>query len=508
VAAPPALDSSYSGAVLASWRGQAAVMAAIVLIVCVVQMLVGERIGINGGQGWDGMSYTMWAQDFDAVLRTGLTKFHSQRVLPSGVLYYVLRGLGIARTVPHVLTAFAILNTLLLALSAVIWAHLGAVMKWRRAAVWAGFIALFGSFANLRHALYYPALTDPSAFALGLAMTWAYLAQRPLVLWLVAAIATFTWPALPPIAIALLLFPRASVEPELRWDKLQRITAIVVALALTGVFLLIARRYLLEPVPGVGDEKFAQWVRRDLLLLTVPGLVLVLGGAWYVLLRQRQLWNARRYLGQLRVRRTLIAIGGIVMIFIARGLWLAALGTQGEGPTWAQFLCEHTLSAIRGPLWGLVHHVVYFGPIVLVAALSWRRVAGAAADWGPAALLALALAVAFAAGSNSRQWNHLLPFLVATTVAATHELWTARRVAAFALLTLAWSKLWLHIGYDKAEHWWEFPNQRYFMHHGPYANDTMYVVHAIAAALTAAALWFLLKPGEQVHRAAVTEHEP
>jgi hypothetical protein len=470
-------------------------MAAIVLVLCIVTMLAGERIGINGGQGWDGMSYTMWAQHFDAlVLHDGLTKFHSQRVLPSGLIFYVLRAFDISRTVPHVLAAFMVLNTVLLTLSAVIWAHLGAVMKWRRAAVWAGFIALFGSFANLRHALYYPALTDPAAFALGLAMTWAYLTNRPIALWIVAAISTITWPALPPIAIALLIFPRAAepIDSEQRWQRVQRITAIVVALALSAVFLLVARRFLLQPVPGVGDEKFAQWVRRDLLLLTVPGLLLMLGGGWYVLLRQQRLWNPRGYLRQLRVRRTLIAIAGVAIIIVARSIWIANVGTRGEGPTWAQFVCEHTLSAIRGPLWGLVHHVVYFGPIMLVAALSWRRLATTAAEWGPAALLALALALAFAAGSNSRQWNHLLPFVVAATIAATHELWTSRRVAAFALLTLAWSKLWLKIGYDTAEHWWEFPNQRYFMNHGPYANDTMYVVHSIAAVVTAALLYVLL----------------
>jgi hypothetical protein len=481
--------------VLASWRTHAALMAALVLAVCAVTLLGGERIGVNGGQGWDGMSYTMWAQRFDSlVLHDGLTKFHSQRVLPSGVLFYVLRGLGVARTVPNVLTAFALLNTLLLAASAVLWAHLGDAMKWRRAATWAGFVALFGSFANLRHALYYPALTDPSAFALGLAMTWAYLTNRPIVLWLVAAIASLTWPALPPLALALLLFPRPGepVQPEQRWQRLQQVTAAVVALALAAVFLLIARRYLLHPVPGVGDEKFAQWVRRDLLAITVPGLVVALAGGWYVLLRQSRLWNVRGYVATLRGRRTLLAVVGAAAVLVLRGVWLAKVGTRGEGPTWAQFMCEHTLSALRGPLWGLVHHVVYFGPIVLVAVLAWRPIAARGAEWGPAAVLALALVVAFAAGSNSRQWNHLVPFLVAATMAVTDELWTARRVVLFTTITLAWSKLWLKIGYDKPEHWWEFPNQRYFMNHGPYANDTMWLVHLGAAAITGALLWLLL----------------
>ena len=470
-------------------------MAAIVVAIGAITILWGERIGINGGQGWDGMGYTQWAQDFDRrVLQAGLSKFYAQRVLPSGTVYYAMRALGVAPTVPNVITAFMVMNTALLAVAAVLWAHLGAVMQWRRAAVWAGFIALFGSFANLRHALYYPTLTDPSAFCLGLAMTWAYLANRPIALWLVAALATVTWPALPPIAIALLVLPRGEVEPAERWPRVQRAIAIAVSLALAGVFLLVARHYLLEPVRGVGDEKFAQWVRRDLLVLTVPGLLVMLGAGWYLLVRQGRLWNARGYLATLAWRRTLLALAGVALIIVLRALWIAKVGRLGPGPTWAQFMCEHTLSAIRGPLWGFVHHVVYFGPIMIVAAMCWRRIAGVAAGWGPTALLALALALAFAAGGNSRQWNHLVPFVVAATIAVTHERWTVPRVLGFAALTLAWSKVWLKIGYDKHEHWWSFPNQRYFMNHGPYATDLMYLAHLGAAIVTAALLYALLRP--------------
>lgn len=470
-------------------------MAAIVLAMGVITIAFGERIGINGGQGWDGMGYTRWAQDFDGrVLTPGVTKFYAQRVLPSGVVHYAMSAAGVARAVPNVIVAFMILNTALLALGAALWAHLGHAMQWRRAAVWAGFIALFASFANLRHALYYPTLTDPTAFVLGLAMTWAYLANRPVALWAVAGLSMITWPALPPVAIALLVFPRAEAPAADRRLLLQRAIAIVVALALAGVFVLIARHCMFEPVRGVGDEKFAQWVRRDLLLITVPGLLVMLGGGWYLLLRQPRLWNVKGYLAQLTRRRTVIVLAGVAVLAALRALWIAKVGTLGPGPTWAQFMCEHTLSAIRGPLWGFVHQVVYFGPIMIVAALSWRRIASTAAAWGPAAVLALALALAFAAGGNSRQWNHLVPFVVAATIAVTHTRWTWQRVRAFAVLALVWSKVWLTIGYDRHRNWLEWPNQRYYMNHGPYATDTMYLVHLGAAAVTGALIYVMLRP--------------
>jgi hypothetical protein len=369
-------------------------------------------------------------------------------------------------------------------------------MRWKRSACWVGFVALFAGFANARHALYYPTLTDPTAFTLGMLLVWGYLTDRPWAVWLAGALGTLTWPALPPIAMVLLILPRSRspVAPvAARWTKLVHVIAAVVAAAGTAAFLLIARNYLLHPVPGVGDEKFARWVRRDLLILTVPCLIAMLGVGWYVLLRDPRLFHLRGYLGPLPRRHWIWAAAAVASLIALRLAWTGAIGTRGEGPSGAQFLCEHTLAALRGPLWGLVHHVVYFGPIIAVAAMFWRRVTRTVNGFGPGAVIALAVTLAFAAGSNSRQWNHLLPFLVATTIAATESRWTARRALCFAAIALPWSKLWLTIGYDRHVSWWEFPNQRYFMNHGPYASDAMYLVHLVAALVSLLVLGLVLR---------------
>lgn len=464
-------------------------MAAAVVGLAVLTRGFGERIGINDGTGWDGQGYTMWAQEFwKHVVTEGLQRYHAQRVLPSALAHLGMRVAGAAPTVPNAIAAFTILDAIVLAGAAALWAHLGHAMRWRRAAIWAGFVALFLGFANARHAFYYPTLTDPTAFFLGMLLAWGYLLDRPIAVWLVALLGTVTWPALPPLAIAMLLLPRAEVEPGTprRW------LAAIVALLGAAVFVYLGRKYTLHPVPDVGDDKMAEWVLRPWLWVTIPLLVAMLFAGCYTLGIAPRLWNARGYLRTLRWRREAIAVIGVVAILVWRHYYLAKVGRNGEGPTGAQFLCEHTLSAFRGPLWGPVFQVVYFGPIVLVSLIYWRRIAEVASSWGPAALLALALTVAFAAGSNSRQWNHLVPFLVAATIAATDERWTTRRTLLFAAIALPWSKLWLKIGYDQHIEWRHFPNQRYFMEHGPYASDETFVAHLAAAVVTGALLWLLL----------------
>jgi hypothetical protein len=485
---------------MTSWRRDAGALVAIVVVGAIVTIALGERIGVNGGQGWDGMSYVQWARDFPhSVLEAGLTRYHSQRVLPSAIVHGAMRLAGTEPTAAHVITGFAILNAIVLALAAALWAHLAHHMGWRRPAMWVGFLALFGCFGNARHALYYPTLVDSTAFALGMAMIWAFLVQRPVVLWLVAVLGVVTWPAMPPVALALLVLPRPGAPlaeaPARRW------LAVAAAAVATVGFIAIGLYYLQHPMRGVGAEKFADWVHRDLLVITLPLLAAMLCGGWYLVLREPRLWDLRAYLRALSRPRLAIAAAAAIVVLVARAAWISRIGTRGEGPSGAQFMCEHTLAALRGPLWGPVHHVVYFGPIILVAGFCWRRIARVTAAWGPSAVVAIAMVLAFAAGSQSRQWIHLFPFLTAATIAATHERWTARRALGFLVLAVAWSKLGLTIGYDHHVNWLAFPNQRYFMTQGPYASDTMYLVHLVAASVTAGfVIWIVRAPAAALDR--------
>src|SRR5262249_56758480 len=93
------------------WRSDAAMMVGVVLVLCVLSIAFGERIGINGGQGWDGMAYTAWAEDFwQRVIVEHLTRYHSQRVLPSALVHYGLPPARPPRDAAHLIGAFQILQ--------------------------------------------------------------------------------------------------------------------------------------------------------------------------------------------------------------------------------------------------------------------------------------------------------------------------------------------------------------------------------------------------------------
>ncbi|MGE5182054.1 MAG: hypothetical protein ACM31C_08325, partial [Acidobacteriota bacterium] len=414
-------------------------MAAIVIALGVVTIAFGERIGINAGQGWDGLAYMRWSDQFwHRVVELGVTRYQAGRVLPSALVYAVMHSLGAAPTVAHHLLAFCVLDVAMLAGAAALWAHLAiAVMRWRAAAAWVGFAALFGGFANARHALYDPVLVDTTAFALGMLLVWGFLARRDVAVAIAGALGVVTWPPLPPLAAVLLVLrrPARPVDPvPRRWPL---VAAAVLAVAMTVQVLGETRNFYGSPMGGVGDDKLVEWIRRDLFVLTWPLAALQLAAGWFVVARERRLWNVRGYLRELSWRRVAVALAVIAAVGVARAWWLDTAGTVEGGPDFEQFSNEYALELLRGPAWGLVHHVVYFGPIVLVAVLAWPRVAAAAAEWGPGASLAAAMLVGFSAASESRQWIHLLPLLVALALAATHDVWTPRRALAFGALALA-----------------------------------------------------------------------
>jgi hypothetical protein len=472
-------------------------MVAIVATLCAVTLLWGERIGVNAGMGWDGESYVRWAGDFPRqMFSLGTTTYHAQRVAPSAVVWGLMKLVGAKATVPAIVGAFRWFDAALLVAAAGVWAHLAIRMQWRRAACWVGFVALFGCFANARHALYYPALTDTPAFLLGMVVTWAYLLRHPIALWTCGLVGALTWPALTPVTAALLLLPRLGEPlpaPAVRWTWWLRGGSAALAIAATAAFIAMGVHYLAHPVQELGIPKFATWVRRDWLPVTLPLLAVLLASSWYAVVHQPALWNLVPFVRRQQWLRVALALAGIAAIVVVSRLWVATVGTKGPGPTGAQFLCLQTLEAFRGPLWGLVHHVVYAGPIVVVAALRWPHVCRVAASWGHGAALSLVMLVAFAAASETRQWIHLLPLLVAATVAATDDVWTSRRALAFAAFALLWSKLWLHIGYDKPGDWRVFPTQRYFMNLGPWASDTSWAIHLAVAVVTAGVLWLVLR---------------
>jgi hypothetical protein len=509
-------------------------MIALVAAPAIATIAWGERIGVNGGEGWDGRSYAAWARDFPGeVLGHGVTAYQSQRVVPSAIVYYAQAALGVAHSRAHAILGFQLLDALALVVTALLLFRIARALAWSRAAAWTAFAAVFGSFAAARNALYYPTLTDPTAIALGAALMWAFLERRPIATGVVALVAAGTWPALLPLALAALVLPRSGEPreaasgddvPAASGDEVPaasgddvpaasgddvpaasgddvpgasrevvprrvRVAAIAVAIAGGLVTVLGLRAGLRHPYhPSV-----LAVAHRELFAVTFASCAATVAAGAYLVARQPRTWAIAGYVRGLGGRRTALALVAAAAIVAGSLLWVRWVGTQGSGITLAEFEAMWAECALRAPLWGAVHHVVYFGPIAVVAIGAWPRIAAVVARWGPAAVAMAAMLLILSIATESRVMSHLFVFLVVAAIEATAERWTPRRAIVFAGLAVVWSKLWWRIGYDQPHGAWTWPDQRFTMHHGPWASDEAFLAHLAAALVTAAVLAIALR---------------
>ena len=466
---------------MARFSGRDAIIAvAVVAAGAALTIAFAERIAINQGIGWDGQAYATWAHDFPAaVLRQRVTQYQATRVLPSAIVW--ASGLSPIR-------GFQLLDSLALVGSAVLLARISIGLAWSRAAGWAAFAAAFLGFANARHALYYPTLTDSCAFLLGMAMVWAFLERRPIVMWFVAAATMFTWPVLAPAALAMLVLPRAESPPETR---VPRWLPPLVAAATCALVVAWIVEEILHPYEGT-----QQWLDRsihDLWPVTIACAAATAGAAALYVARAPHTWSLLPYVRTLSLRRTALAVIASAAIVVARGWWVDRVSNGQIGIDLRAI--QHIIAgyALRGPFCNVVFHVVYFGPIVLVAIACWPRVARTAASWGPAAVIALGLFVLNGVTTESRTLNHLIPLVIVLAIQSSE--WTSGRVLAFAAVALAWSKVWVVIAYSDRD-----SSFAYMMQQGPWSSDSAYLIQAVAVVVTGGLLiaaWRSSRPPPQ-----------
>jgi hypothetical protein len=476
-------------------RRDALLMIAAVALLAVMTIGWGERIGVNHGAGWDGQAYVSWARDFPAAMRAGFTVYQSKRVVPSAIVYGALRALGSPRSDRDVIVAFQVLDALALIASALFLHLIARTLAWSRAAAWAGFALTFLGFDLARNALYYPALTDTFAFLLGIALVWAYLERRAVACGVIAVLAGGTWPALFPIALAAIVLPRPEALPAVEFRGRRAAALAIAAVAAAGAIVWLVV-YWRHPYPTMG--KYVALAHADLLAVTIACTALVCGAAIHAIAREPRAWAVVPYLRSLAPRHTAVAAVAALAIFAVRELWVHELGTRGPGIGFDEFAGMTAAFNERGLLWNVVHHVVWFGSVVVLAILVWPRACARISAWGFVPIAAIVLTIALSIDTESRVLVGLWPFVIVATVDAVA--WTWRSTVIVAALGLAWSKLWWHLGYDRAIDAFDWPNLRYTMHDGPRASDATFLAHGIAAVITGVVLALALRQRPTSHR--------
>jgi hypothetical protein len=152
--------------------------------------------------------------------------------------------------------------------------------------------------------------------------------------------------------------------------------------------------------------------------------------------------------------------------------------------------------SLVNPFANLVSHIMYYGPIICVIILLWKKIVNISKETGLAFPLILFLYVMMAVGTESRQSINALPIFVILATEALNEVKVSWRfVYGFVFLSLLTSRFWLKINIAPwgLNDFMNFPQQMYFMSQGPWMSTQSYRFFFVVSALLMIGVFFMMR---------------
>jgi len=447
----------------------------------------GERIPSNNETGWDGKHYAHYVIDLPQQLANGeIDSYHFFRLMPSFIVYLLLKLFHYDPNSVNVVHAFLALNTLLILLSALYYFVLCNHFKIKKQAEIIGFCGLFFNFAILKNTFYYPVLTDVFAFAFGFFVVGEFMRKRWLTTFFAFILGTFSYPLFFITSFVLLIKSKSSVVETMMlkiFSYAKWMIPIIISLVFI-IYLSIGKQLI---TPNYYFELDKVWL--------IGGFPLVLFYLYKIfdikISFQENIFNKNSEL------KTIIAVLVFVTTYFLLNYLIKSFTIPENDFTPSTFLWIIFQQAIAKPFSFLVSHFIYFGPIILLMIFYYKKIILEASEFGWQFLIYIFIYLLLGIGSESRQFMNAWPAFVLLLVIAINQInFNKNLIIAFVLISLFQSHFWLQINRPKIYESYiydKFPEQFFFMHHGPFASDISYLINATTFVLFALLFGFVLK---------------
>ncbi|MDW8347269.1 MAG: hypothetical protein RML94_09955 [Bacteroidia bacterium] len=168
----------------------------------------GERITANNGCGYDGHHYCQIAQKFEIFWQNkSFSTYYIHRILPCGIVYCLITGIGASLSLSNIIVGFYVLNTISWLLSVLLWHQIMKYLQISSRVQWLISILMLVNFYVLKFIFYYPVLTDSLAFLFGTAALWFYVQDKVKMLLLIGLLGAFVYPLFSFYIFLLIIFP-------------------------------------------------------------------------------------------------------------------------------------------------------------------------------------------------------------------------------------------------------------------------------------------------------------
>lgn len=455
-------------------------------------ILFGERYYLNDGLSMDGIVFSSFVKMFNASYY--FDTYYVHRILPSFLVGGSFKLFSISTTNYNIYTAFQILNIISIAISCIFLKKTLLLLKVSIKNQLLAQILLVFNFAVLKMPFYLSVMTDTMAMCLSIMMLFFYLKKNMVGLIIFTIMACFTWQMLFFQGIILIALPFLTLP----YSKVESLTKIIIPSLSSGLALTLCIFLIFVRKADTNVELVAK-INKTLLPYSIAGVVLLFYFFSFILLNAHLL-NLRSFFKKLKLSNIIIAFS----LFIATLCIIYLLNPfPSKFYPLYNILTGTVTSALMWPLHTLVSHTVFWGVIMILLILFWKDFSKLLSQMGWGIVIAFGLNLfTFGIISETRCLANLLPWIIVFLIKAINKYSFSNIfyivVTAFSIFA---SKIWLYLNPSKNEIYamyldkngsMGFPDQKMWMHFGPWMSEKMYYLQGSVILLFLLILFLIL----------------
>jgi hypothetical protein len=448
----------------------------------------GERITLNNGLGYDGSTrFAPAVRTYkEKILDRTIDSYYLQRLIPSILVDAICKSLDLdVSEDKNIVNGFEILNLISLLTSIFIFLKISIYFQISPILEFLFFIFLFFNLPNLKILFTNPVTTDGLAFCLGMFSVYGLFCKKKYILFLSLLFGSFTFPSFFYIGLIVLVFWNIDNIPSYFLKK-----------------RLFSKLVLLSPLIGTIGIAFSlglllmwkgQWISMFYSLkyqlpnkvLILPSIILAIVYLYYILkvLVIKYKFDFLNF----KKSETLIPLKFFFLNFIYTLLTFTAFTYllsfyRPAKLTLESYFATLAFFPIVNPLIFLVNHLIYYGPVIFLLIIFYKKAAHLISKLGLTYVFIFIIFSVMALNSESRRYINVFPFFAIVVMLSVRKLnFNFNDILFFGISSLIMSRIWYQFFIDgtfnPSNEILEFPMQRFMMASGPWTSTFSYFIH-------------------------------
>lgn len=466
----------------------------LVLYYGIVYILFGEKYYMNDGFSMDGMVFSTFVKIFNVSYF--FDTYYVHRIFPSYLIggIFKLLSINVSNSNHLIFIAFQVLNLFSIIVSCFYIKKILILLKVSNRNQLLALTLFVFNFAVLRMPLYLAVMTDSVAMVLSIAMLYYYIKKNMFGLVVCTLLSCFTWQMLFFQGLILVAIPFSTISYTKVKPYIRHGIPLLAALLATSLCV-----YLVYIQHEDTNVVLVAKTNKTLLPLSVLGIGMLFYFFTFILLNAKLLdvVSFFKKLKPLNIGIAILLLGSTIAII------------HYLNPPASKFYPLYNMltgtitSSLMWPLHTIVSHTSFWGMAMLLLIIFWTDFSKLISQMGWGIVLALSLNIfTFGIISETRCLANLLPWIIVFLAKAINKYsFSNAFYIVVGVLSVFMSKIWMLLNPSPTEPYnmqldkngsMGFPDQKLWMHVGPWMSEQMYYIQAAGILVILLLLFFIL----------------